>query len=277
MLTIQHILVPVDFSDCSKNALKQAIKIGDSMKAEIHILHAYHVPVPASPMTMSIENDQVDNYKKETEVKFEVLRRELPELNNREVNFIFDMAFAIDSIKTTVSQNNIDLIVMGTQGSGTFGNKLLGSTTYNTIDRVDCPVLAIPEDTTSLNFEKILLATDYKHLKDTKQFDMLKALSNDNSEVQLLHVSKEPSKLSIDKSTEAINLDNYFGDLNHSFHFMQDTDVEGGIQKYVEENDIDVLSIIPHEHNFFGRLFKESITRKVIQNIQIPTLALRKA
>ncbi len=40
MIKINSVLFPTDFSDCSKEALKQAVKICKNFDAKLYILHA---------------------------------------------------------------------------------------------------------------------------------------------------------------------------------------------------------------------------------------------
>ncbi|MBK7854728.1 MAG: universal stress protein [Bacteroidetes bacterium] len=49
---MKKILVPVDFSDNSENALEYACELGKKLNAEVFILHSYHVPVPVSEVVI---------------------------------------------------------------------------------------------------------------------------------------------------------------------------------------------------------------------------------
>ncbi len=45
-MKIKNILVPIDFSECSKNALKIAIGLAKDFGAKIHMVNAVHVHHP---------------------------------------------------------------------------------------------------------------------------------------------------------------------------------------------------------------------------------------
>ena len=51
MTRIKNILVPVDFSDASKQALRYACELADTFEASLHVLHAAENPFGPSGYT----------------------------------------------------------------------------------------------------------------------------------------------------------------------------------------------------------------------------------
>ena len=57
-MEINRILVPTDFSACADVALERATELAKLTHAEIHVLHAYEVPIPIGvdvPMSLPPE------------------------------------------------------------------------------------------------------------------------------------------------------------------------------------------------------------------------------
>ena len=67
---------------------------------------------------------------------------------------------ASEIIAAKVAAENFDLVVMGTKGSDSFASKLLGSVTYNTIRKINIPVIVVPEKSVNGEINKIIFATD---------------------------------------------------------------------------------------------------------------------
>jgi len=74
--------------------------------------------------------------------------------------------------------------------------------------------------------------------------------------------------------SEAADLDDLFVGIEHSFKFIEDNDVEKGILKFVNDNNIDLLAVISRKRGFFERLFHKSISKKLAMHANVPILIL---
>ena len=73
-MNIRKILVPVDFSDCSKNALRSAANLGRLIDAELLLIHAYHVPVPhVEAGASAIVQPLMEGYEENVDSEFQAL------------------------------------------------------------------------------------------------------------------------------------------------------------------------------------------------------------
>jgi nucleotide-binding universal stress UspA family protein len=144
MAPFRKILVPLDFSRCSDDALDAACELARRFEAPILLLHAYVIPtyplpegyVMASAETvaevLSKTKEAMDRYKAKAVAqgiqKVDVLMTEGP-------------AFA--EIIRVARTENIDLIVMGTHGRTGIKHALLGSVAEKVVRKSPCAVLTI--------------------------------------------------------------------------------------------------------------------------------------
>jgi nucleotide-binding universal stress UspA family protein len=89
-----------------------------------------------------------------------------------------------------------------------------------------------------------------------------------------VHILDKPG--APDKSQEAA-LSQKLGNLKHDFHYLHDRNVVQAIVNFLESTDANLLVAVSHEHSVLHRLFFDSMTRKLAQRVQIPTLALHDA
>jgi nucleotide-binding universal stress UspA family protein len=142
----RKILVPVDGSDESHAAGREAIELAQSVGAAVI---AVHVAPPfqsqyfedfVPPPTTTNEMWQA-GLRKVAERHFEPLRNAALQEG---VPFSSEVVFhdrPADAVVTTARQNGCDLIVMGPRGRGGVADFLLGSVTQRVLARSKVPVL----------------------------------------------------------------------------------------------------------------------------------------
>lgn len=131
---LKKILVPIDFSECSKKALQYAVPLAKQFKADLELLHVFEPPVPqmelvdVSTMQDCLLNLQIlrgtvgDELRCTTEV-----RTGVPHLQ----------------IAEEAKLKGIDLIILSTHGYKGFSRVFLGSTAEKVVRHAPCPVLTV--------------------------------------------------------------------------------------------------------------------------------------
>ena len=269
------ILVPIDFSECSDNALRFAIGLAQKTAAKLFLLHAFRIPVTNGEFGGSlIVNDLSFEIEKDLAKDFESLEARIPELATIEHEFKIEHGYVHDGILKQANKLNPDLIVMGTKGASGIEAALIGSNTYTIIRDSHCPILAIPKDASLNNFKSIALATDYQSV-ESKELGMLEQLiTMFNSALHIVHIGPEP-RLDDNKMNQAQAFGRRFKHFDHHYHFVINENIEDGIIEYIEKNKINLLVLVPRKHTFIDKLFKPSWTRKLAFHTKIPLLTLK--
>ncbi|NND32489.1 MAG: universal stress protein [Saprospiraceae bacterium] len=137
-LNVQHILCPVDFSDTSKQALKNAITIAHRFKAELTILAVSETEGP--PWTS-------------TEKAFGHFLEKL-NLSGLSWHKEIRAGQAAEEILKIIPAKMIDLLVMGTVGRTGLSRLIMGSVTEKVVREVPCSFITMKsEDVIRLQLE----------------------------------------------------------------------------------------------------------------------------
>lgn len=253
------LLVPVDFSPCSKNALKLAVEFVAKNKGSVTLINIFSLSsTQSSPEHLVKEKllDGLQNYESE-----------IPTLNEIEHSFEVEFGMAADIISE--KSGGYDLIVMGTRGEHDVIDKLIGSVSLRVIEQSKVPVLVIPEHLHKISFEKIVFAADFKKIEHMSSLDNLRelALAYD-SELHLLNVNESPEYLTDEEGEEAIELHHFFEDVNHAFFLSENKDIEQGIIDYTNERAVSVLALMPRKHTFLKSLFHHSTTGDIAMHLK---------
>jgi nucleotide-binding universal stress UspA family protein len=143
MITLQTILVPTDFSECSNAAVRYGFALAENFGASVHLLNVvqdpYLLPWAAESFTVPIP-DILKDWEREA-------KRQLTEC--------VPVGTAVKALAATrvgspdreivryAAENEIDLIVIGTHGRGALGHMLLGSVAERVVRTAPCGVLAV--------------------------------------------------------------------------------------------------------------------------------------
>lgn len=271
-MKINHILVPIDFSESSKNALQAAICIAKKASAKITLVNSVHVHTPLPHLKGgNLIEAVVSDYEHQVQEAFHDLETEIVELNEVPHEFDRFVAYLTDAIFSETETRDIDLIVMGTRAEHTLGERVLGSNPVEVIKVSDVPVLVIPERFYDFNPKIIGLASDFLRHRDLGQFSILNALGKlFESEVIVFHVGSNITE----EEQNQINLikDDLSGIEKLSIYVVAEDSVVEGIKKFSKNHDLSMLALMPRKHNLFERLFVASVTKEVAIDIDIPLL-----
>jgi len=143
MITIKQILVPVDFSDTSKLAMKYAAEFAHKFKAELHIIHAVEPVVYASEPFAPINTGEIQ-VAQERMARDEIAkwhRSFIPDEIKTHEDVMIGKAYT--EIIRYAQEHKIDVIIIGTHGRSGFDHFLLGSTAEKVVRKSPCPVLTV--------------------------------------------------------------------------------------------------------------------------------------
>ena len=164
MLT-NKILVPVGFSEQSLAALKQACLIAKIKKSEVIVLSVIEEQSKISGLLIDNPFEEIRNKVKDKLDK-------ISEMHSSKFSVKVDSMVASGKIYEQIvevsSMINANLIVMGTNGSpkGVI-KKFIGSNAERVVRLSNIPVITIKENTSTENFDNIILPLDLG--KETKE------------------------------------------------------------------------------------------------------------
>jgi nucleotide-binding universal stress UspA family protein len=140
-VTLERILVPVDFSDCSLDALAYASVVAQQAGASLMLLHVLEPVSYGLDFTLGqskARHLEVETWKKRLEELASSLQRP-----NMAVEFRLRGGAPADSILDSAQTLPCDLIVMGTHGRRGISHAISGSVAEAVLRKARCPVIAV--------------------------------------------------------------------------------------------------------------------------------------
>ncbi|WP_420388256.1 universal stress protein [Roseivirga sp.] len=272
---MKKIIVPIDFSKCSKNALGNAIKIAERMKLELILYHAVVLPVgfaegaPVGGMDYGFEE-----LEKEARKDLDSLIKEFPLLEKIKHQTFVQYGPLHEGINDLNEDGKVALVVMGTHGASGFAKSLIGSNAYNVMKHIACPVIALPEDADITKMTHIGIAGDFISVPNPDLIQIIIELAKAfYAQIHVVHIDK--GEVDVKGQIDvARRMEKYLKHTNHTFHFRKFEDVEEGLQETAKELHIQLLAMIAKHHGFFDKLRHTSHTKQMILDIPMPLMVL---
>jgi len=198
-LSIRNILVPIDFSQMSTQALETATPLARRFAASIHLAHvrqfdyAAGFSAPAPPFApfplMTYEQDE----EKRTVKELNTLAREFGISSG--VCHVLGGAPPFDEICRLAQEIPADLIVMPTHGRTGLTHVFLGSTAERVVRHSPCPVLVVRERRRQsktgprLTVKRILVPVDFSECSQEGLQYAIEFANEVGAKVTLLHAT----------------------------------------------------------------------------------------
>ncbi len=147
-LGLRSILVPIDFSVHSKNALKYAIPLAEQFGASLHLV--FVVEPTVYPADLGFGQVVLPGIEEELREKG---AEELQALIEREIGSRVSATCVVrtgsphQEILSEAEEKNVDMIVVATHGHSGVEHMLFGSTADRIVRHAKCPVLTIRPET----------------------------------------------------------------------------------------------------------------------------------
>lgn len=271
-----NILVPTDFSQLSKSALKYAIKIANKLGGNVTVLHVMTMTralrISVSEKILSPAHDMIGS----AEAELEVMIRTLSEQYKATTPIKYDVvrgAYFPSTLLREARRLRSGLIVMGTRGATGITKTFLGSNTNSVIEVSHVPVLAVPEKADFKGFRNVVYASDLRNLEEELSI-LIRYIERFGSTIHLLHIVPPDEQVDAVESRIETVLKG-FAYKNIITLVLVDNDINAAVDQYVEVSKADVLAMFTHEISFFEKVFDRSMTRKMAFHSRVPLLAFR--
>ncbi len=144
-IVLEKILVPVDFSEASDNALRYGKAFAEAFNSELHVLHVFEEPVVPAWTTEGYI-PALQSVREELEKRARQKLEECLSAEEREkfrAQLVLKTGSPFVEIIRYARDTDIDLIVIGTHGRGPIAHILLGSVADRVVRKAPCPVLTV--------------------------------------------------------------------------------------------------------------------------------------
>lgn len=276
---MNKVLVPFDFSEQAQHALDLTTQLSNKFdKVEIIVLHVIEVPSSSGMGTMG-GGEMMPQY--ENQVFFiELMDRRKKQFKALEEQHAGNkyllktkivLGNAFQNISSAITEEEPDLVVMGSKGSSGMEEVLIGSNTEKVVRTSHCPVLTVKAAIDPDSFKKIVFASDFNKDQDELAERLINLQKWFDADLYLVLINTPSSFETTRESTARIKkFANKYGIKHAVAEIYNSTSEEAGIVEFAEDIDADMIAMATHGRTGLIHLFTGSIAEDVVNHSKRP-------
>lgn len=275
---MKKILVPIDFSEQAEYAAKVAVKIAERSNAKILFLHLLDLPTDVIDPSNYGKNSNSPTtllYMKRAQEKFDkLLKRYFLRNATIEKTVVFHNPF--DGIIEESKKQDVDLVVMGSQGISGFEEMIVGSNTEKVVRHSEVPVLVVKNEVDDFNLENLVFASDFEDEYKPSLKKVVDFANKFDAKVHLLRVITPTHfensfvlKEKINNFIEGSGLENY------TVNLYNDRSIEDGIIHFGKEINADAIAINTHKRRGLTHILNNSISAGITNHAIRPVITFK--
>ena len=278
---MKRILVPTDFSKNAYSALFYVSKLFSEEALHITIVHSFSEEISRLTSRVDIGRSEIiiDKLYHQSDDDGKLLLEKIKQDSVKQKHIyelISTPASLPNTINKLVSTDGIDLVVMGGKGRTAAEDVLIGSTTVKITKSLEgCPLLIVPSQVGFVIPLHIGFASDYNEFYQLSKLKPITRLVRQyNSQLHIINVGAESSL----EENQKQNFEKFKNDLTEydtEFHFIpKKGNVSKTLHAFIDEQNIDLFTLIYHRHAFIKQLFREPVVSRVGKHAHVPTLVI---
>jgi nucleotide-binding universal stress UspA family protein len=273
---MKTIIVPTDFSPVSINAVNFAMDMAVAVDASMLLLNVYNIPVAYTDVPVVLIS--VEELKKSSEARLEELKNRIVHVTSGKIKVYTEarMGNTVDELEELCKRISPFAVVMGAKGKSGIEKVVFGSTTLTAIRHLTWPVICVPPGKEyGKGIKKIGFACDFRHVVETTPVQFIKQMVKEfDAELHVLNVDYKEKHFRPETPEQSFLVHNMLEDVKPQYHFINNPDVEDGINEFAETNNLDLVIAIPKKHKLLEGIFKPSSTRQLVFQSHIPVMCV---
>lgn len=271
---MKHILIPVDFSDASRNAFRYAIDFSKQLKPES--IKLTHVFLPETTGEVDFI-PPVAEIMKSREKMLQAFYDEMKEAYAPfpcHISTEVKVGFPADEL--TKASENFDLVIMGKTGDSNLLDRIFGSVSSSVSQRAYCPVLLVPAEARYTNYQHIVYASYYKP-SDRDMVEQLMAFNaNFNAHLHFVHVREDEDDSLAEGQAQIFKELFEKGEPGFSFDMaeVENDAVDEGLSQYAHDNGADLVVMATRHRGFWENIVHSSQTKRMALTTNLPLIVL---
>ena len=274
-IAVKKMIVPVDFSDVSRNAAYFAAEMSvDIPECEIVLYNVYEKYSAGSDGSlMSADGDAEEII---TMAALRNLQMELIVNTPATVTIMAEEGKLAENLELLVGKIDAQLVVMGINGSTRLEQIMIGSNTLKVIDKCSFPVLVIPPGAKFKHITKAVFASDFINVEQTTPINAIREILDVfRPELYVLHIDESKTATLGDSfKQEKEKMDQLLLGFNPQYSFLETNNFIKGINDFVKKENVSMIITVPRHHSFLNNLFTSTHTEKLVYHTDVPILAV---
>lgn len=270
---IRKIVVPVDLSETSLNALDTAVLVAKKQRARLCLLNV------VEPGLDPVHEELLFSSGLSTaEDVLNALAGAIQHANDITPEVIQTEGNVVESVVRFAIGNRCDLIIMGTHGASGYREGFIGTNAYSVIKYAPCPVLTIPPKRKFLDFKRVLFPVR-PVTGALMRYDVVSQLLSVNSSMDVLGLSyrkMEQETNVLDKIVDEIKTKLVADKTKVSINWNRGTTIPEDILRFSQENLSDLIVVtslldVTTKPGFIG-----PHSQKIMNASKLPVLNIKK-
>lgn len=277
---MKKILVPTDFSKPAQIAIDVACDVARKANAQLILLH---VVEEASGTSFNITGEVklsggwedklftmklIERSKKQMAKVVEEVKA-----TGVKVKQELRLGTAFHGMRDIISEQKVDLVVMGTAGRTKLAEMVIGTNTEKVVRHSKCPVLTVQKKPFTTDFKNIVYATSMS--KDEEVFSRVVRNTQQmyDATVHLVRINTPGNfqrdavvKKYMEDFAKKIQLKNY------TINIFNDLSEEEGIIYFADSIHADLIAMATHGRTGFAHVMAGSIAEEVVSHAKRPVL-----
>jgi nucleotide-binding universal stress UspA family protein len=277
---MKKILVPTDFSKPAQIAVDVAANIAKKANAEIVLLHVVE-EVTGDSFNIEGEVEISGNWENKifTMRLIEKAKKQLAKLVEEtkalgvKVRHELRLGTPFHGMRTIITDQDVDLVVMGTSGHSKLEEMIIGTNTEKVVRHSKCPVLTVHKKPSTSDFKNIVYATSMSKEEEVFSKIVKETQKLHNSTIHLVRVNT-PGNFQRDAVVKS-----YMQDFakklqlkNYTVNVFNDLTEEEGIIYFAESINADLIAMATHGRTGFAHVIAGSIAEEVVSHSKRPVL-----
>jgi nucleotide-binding universal stress UspA family protein len=278
-IAINTILVPVDYSETSLNALEYAAKMTQVYQANLHIIHVIDpdIYLTFSPNGIELDLTQETIVERE-EKKLQALADDILTQYQISVSHKCVTGNVVNLINEEATNIQCDLIIMGTHGLSGIKSFFMGTNAYDVSKKAICPVLTVPDNKKWIHLKRILFPIRSVPNALEKYTFARKIIGKYNAELIVLALLDDDSTHKtgyLDVELKALYQQLQTDNINSYSIFTYTDSVAYTALRKAEELAVDLMIITADFDTSIESFFTGPYTQQVLNHANVPVLSIK--
>ena len=280
---MKTILIPVDFSDTSTNALKYATELIKDIPVENIVLlksfykSVYEQLLPSADF-IQLSTEDICLERNEINEQLRILTDTLVKKCNPSIRIqtVISELPLLRAIHQLIAEKKPDLLIVGSdncviqQKESYIGRHVIGIAKTSPV-----PVLIVPADASYRKIERALVPCDFSAVS---RLSLLQGKNNpiDWAHPKLMVLNIDPQLKHLSHENDHITfLKDQLAGYDFEIYYTGDEKVVDGILKFARANDVQLITALPGKYSFFYKFTHRSTTDALAQDSNHPILILK--
>jgi nucleotide-binding universal stress UspA family protein len=275
---MMKILCPVDFSPAANNAIEYAARLAQKMNASLTLLNVQWLFLKEQVSLTAGDPENSETSVKQTEQALLTVCDEIQKTFRITCNS--EIISSVEIFQNIIAEEagKFNLTVIGTNGADNTYEFFFGSHSFRVAKNTSSPVIIVPEEYAYEEIQNIVFASDYNKGEELLLQQLKQFTASFNPQLHVLHISKKDTELSreIFRVFSGITEEEFKFDNRIQFSRIVDEDAAIAVDKYMSENNANLLAICYQPHGFLYRMFHENLIKSITSYADYPVMILHK-